>query len=177
MIPQQGPPKTIYEKYFVSTQSLFAFTSALELYKLFGAVLPVRVTNSIINTINTSSMGVALNQKMTSMAAYVAQKLKTTFSSIFSRTASNLSSFVSSNLAQKFSYIFNTLQILNGVAYFLGGLYMAYSAFLNFKGDDVIRAGVDVASSGMYFFAAAATVVGVLFSVQVLNHWRLYLRQ
>ena len=42
---------------------------------------------------------------------------------------------------------------------------MAYSAFLNFKGDDVIRAGVDVASSGMYFFAAAATVVGVLFSV------------
>ena len=31
---QQGPPKTIYEKYFVSTQSLFAFTSALELYKL-----------------------------------------------------------------------------------------------------------------------------------------------
>ena len=160
-----SPPKTLYQKYIVSTQSLYAFTSALELYKLFGAVMPARVTSYVINSINASNLGVSINNKLNTMASYVLQNMKNAIGNVFKHTSANISSFISGSLAQKFTYVLNALQVVNAVAYFLGGLYTAYSAYKHFQAGEPIQAGLDIASSGMYFFAAAATVVGVLFSI------------
>ena len=157
----ERPPQTMYEKYILTTQSIYAFTSSLELYKLFNAVLPTKVTKYVIDAINTSSLGVTVNSKLSTMARYAVENVKNTLAKV----ASGLSNFQAATLSQKITFALNTLQVLNAVAYFLGGLYTAYSSYQHLKAGEVIKAGLDVGTSALYFFAAAAQVAGVLFAV------------
>ena len=156
-----APPKTLYEKYILTTQSVYAFTSGLELYKLFNAVLPTKVTSYVINAINTSSLGVSINTNLNTMARYAVENIKNTLSKV----AAGLSNFQAAALSQKITFALNTMQVINAVAYFLGGLYTAYSSYKHFKAGEIVKAGLDIGTSALYFFAAAAQVAGVLFAV------------
>lgn len=156
-----APPRTLYEKYILTTQSVYAFTSGLELYKLFSTVLPTKVTSYVLNAINTSTLGVNVNANLNTMAKYAIENVKNTLSKV----AAGLTNFQAATLSQKITFALNTMQVINAVAYFLGGLYTAYSSYNHFKAGEVVQAGLDIGTSALYFFAAAAQVAGVLFAI------------